>query len=285
MSQLNKEELRTLACKAQVSYLKDEKFPKTEMTHLWNAILPFVHKYCNAKSVKANGQFKMDLIQVSYEALCAAIRNYNPEKMDDFFKYVVKWIVAYTKVEQAKHLSIFRFGTRKDRSLFFKISKIKDLPIEEQMKLLDVTEQELAAFSEAAKLPKTIFKKNDSESDDNESEEYIASSFPTPDKFFDMKSVYEKSKKVFDEFESELRAGGMEKELAIFELLRRVGATEKGNFKRDEDETEPQSFADIAEKFGVTRAAISLNAIKLREKLKFRLEKFGVNEKSSQAFL
>lgn len=284
-NQLSQQELRELAIKTQIIFKETGKFPKKNMEKLWLAILPFVNKHASQRSQKTNGQTRPDLIQVSYEALCSAVRNYDSKKMDNFFNYCVQWIIAYVKSENIKNTSMFRFSSRKSRKLFFKISQVKELSIEQQAKILGVSEYDLAAFSAATKVPKSILKKRTSEDSELESEEYLSADIPNPDQLFEFKEIYSNIKRVFDDFESELYEKNNSREIEIFQLLRRVGVTEKGNFKSDPEETLPQNYADIAAKYGVSREAVRQMSEKIRDRLRYRLQKNGIDEKAHHAFI
>lgn len=284
--QLSQEELRNLALRAQEYYVQNNTFPKKIMEELWNVIYPFASKYSLYKSRKTNLQNMSDLLQISYEALCSSVRKYDPKKMDNFFNYTAKWITAYVDAEQTRNLSLFRFGSRKDRRLFFKISRVKDLSQEEQAQILGVTPYELSAFSAATKIPKNILKKRASDDSDMEAEEYLCADIPDPAQLFDIKDLYTKIHTIFSDFEEELKASGSERDIEILNLLRRVGATEKGNFKKEENEDGlPQTYEDIAKRYGVSREAIRQASQKLKDRLRYRLQKNGIDEKAHHAFI
>lgn len=282
---LSKEDLRALACDIQNDYKSNGQFPKKKMEQLWNAVLPFIEMASYKKSLKAGPQVKKDLMQVSYEALCSAIRNYDSSKMDNFFIYVKGWISAYMKTESTKNISLFRFGSRNDRHLFNKIESVKGLSVEEQTKILGVSEFEIAAFSQATKIPKSLLKKKADDNSDSDVEEYLKADMPDPLKLYELKCLFEKIKDVFDHFvETEIKT---DKERDILDLLRRVGATEKGNFKKKEenDNSEPQDYQDIADKYGISREAVRQNANKIKDKLRYRFEKNGIDSKAYHTFI
>lgn len=280
--QLSSEELLNLAVVAQKAYNKDGVFPKKEMEKLYNAIYPFITKFASSKSKKIGYQCFDDLTQISYEALCSAVRKFDATKTDNFFFYVCKWISAYVKAEQTRQLSVFRFGSRLDRKIFSKIANVSHLTLEEQAVALGVSRQHLDEFIQATKTSKSLFKKT-SEDSDIESEEYLKTSLPDPEALLNVKELYIKIKEVFDDFTSSLKD---EREKAVFDLLTRVGSPEKGNFKEtDLDDKLPQTYADIAQLYGVSRERVRQIACSIKDKLRRKFEKNGIDEKAYHAFI
>lgn len=278
--QLAQEELRNLALCAQTTFKETGSFPKPEMEKLWKAFLPYINKISFKKSYKSSLN-KEDLIQVSYEALVCAVRKFDPSKNDNFFIYASNWIVAYIKAENKRNLSIFKMGTRKDRTMFQKISSVSHLEFDKQAEFLGVSEKELAAFVKAIKPPKGILKRGDE--NEESGEEYLDSNIPDPEKLLFLKEIYSSIKEVFDAFLREEVLSERDKE--IVNLLCRVGSPDKGNFKKDETDTEPQTYADIADKYGTSRQAVQIAANKLKDKLRYKFKKNGIDDKAYHAFL
>jgi len=275
-------EINKLAYEIQTELRDTKAYNKKKMEILWKEFEPIVNKLAYRKSIKTGGQHKNDLIQVCYIALCSAINKYQKDKID-FKNYAIMWFVAHIKLENLKNISIFKYSTRKDRKLFGKISQVSELPIAEQAIILGVSLEDLSAFLLSTKVTKSLLKKRQDSSDDEESEEYISCDYPQPDFLYDFKVIYETSKKVFDEFAESLSC---EREKAVLELLRRVGPPEKGNFKEQKNEENiPQNYQDLADMFGVSRERIRQISKCLTEKLKRKLEKNGVTSNAYHAFI
>lgn len=279
---MSTEDLRNLVIEVQKEYNKTGIFPKKPMEKIYSAVLPFISKYAASKAKKTGFHIMDDLLQTGYEAICSAVRKYDPAKMDNFFRYSCKWVVAYIKAEQTKNLSLFRFGSREDRKIFCKIANVQHLSQEEQAVALGITRHQLDSFVQATKNAKSLFKQH---SDDNtiEAEEYLNSDTPNPETLYFFKQLYESIKDIFDEFAVDLKD---ERENAIFDLLKRVGVTEKGNFTSDEEESGlPQTYADIADKYGVSRERVRQIACSIKDRLRKRFEKNGFDERSYHAFI
>jgi RNA polymerase sigma-32 factor len=268
---ISSEEQKKLALECQKIYKETGAFPKKQMEKLYLSILPFLHKYTYKKSVKTNGQSKDDLMQVAYEALCKGVENYNPNKMDNFFNYIIPWVVAYVRAENIRHISMFRFGTRKDRKMFNKISQCSDMSREDQAKFLGIPLNDLDFFTQAIKIPKTLLKKKNADDADFEGEEYLSTGSLNPEQFLEFKEVFLQITDIFNDFEKELT----ERELEIFNLMRKVGTPEKGNFAEKNEDT----YEALAQKFGVTRERIRQIAGSIKDRLRKRLTKNGIDSK------
>lgn len=276
---MENEEINALAADIQKEYHETSIFNKKKMELLWNQFKPIVDKLAYYKSVKTGGQHKGDLIQVCYIALCSAVNKYQKTKID-FRKYAMYWFSAYVRMENIRNISIFRYSSRLDRKLFGKVSQVSNLPLEEQAVILGVTVEDLSTFLLSTKVTKTILKKR-SEDSGEEEEEFITSDYPQPDFLYDIKVIYETAKDVFDDFEQSLDS---ERERDVLELLRRIGPPEKGNFKEDPNDVRPQNYQDLADKHGVTRERIRQISKALTDKLRYRLEKNGVNSSAYHSF-
>lgn len=277
---MENEEINALAADIQKEYHETSIFNKKKMEILWNVFKPIVDKLAYYKSVKTGGQHKGDLIQVCYIALCSAVNKYQKTKID-FRKYAMYWFSAYVRMENIRNISIFRYSSRLDRKLFGKVSQVSNLPLEEQAVILGVTVEDLSTFLLSTKVTKTILKKR-SEDSGEEEEEFITSDYPQPDFLYDIKVIYETAKDVFDDFEQSLDS---ERERDVLELLRRIGPPEKGNFKEDPNDVRPQNYQDLADKHGVTRERIRQISKALTDKLRYRLEKNGVNSSAYHSFI
>lgn len=277
---LGQKELRELALLAQTKLKENKSLPKPEMEKLWKALLPFVNKICFKKSFK--NMNKDDLIQSSYEGLCSAVRKFDPEKNDNFFIYASNWIKAFIKAENKRNMSIFKLGTRNDRTMFQKISAISHLSIEQQAEYLNVFQKELETFIQAIRPIKGLLKSN-SENNDDSGEEYLSTHLPNPEQLLELKYIYISIKEIFEDFLKEEVLS--ERDKAIIDLMCRVGAPDRGNFKKDEKDEEPQTYADIAEKFGMSRQAVQIAANKLKDKLRYKFKKNGIDDKAYHAFL
>lgn len=281
---MENEEINDLAFEIQKEFHATGSYNKIKMELLWKQFKQIVDKIAYYKSVKTGGQHKEDLIQVCYLALCSAINKYQRTKID-FKKYVMYWFMAYVRLENLRNVSIFKYSSRIDRKLFGKVSQVAGLPLDEQAIILGVKPEDLEAFLLSTKVTKSILKKR-SEDSDIEEEEYISSDYPQPDFLYEVKVIYETSKEVFDTFMESLTS---DREKDVLNLLRRVGNPEKGNFHkdfhRDETEVEPLTYQDLADKYGVTRERIRQIACALKDKLRYRLEKNGVNLSAYHAFI
>lgn len=278
---MSTEDLRNLVIEVQKEYNKTGIFPKKQMETIYSAVYPFISKYAASKAKKTGFHVMDDLLQTGYEAICSAVRKYDSTKMDNFFRYSCKWIVTYIKAEQTKNLSLFRFGSREDRKIFCKIANVQHLSQEEQAVALGITRQQLDSFVQATKNPKSLFKKH-SDDTDIESEEYLGTDTPNPETLYFFKQLYESIKDVFEDFAVDLRD---DRENAIFDLLKRVGVTEKGNCAPDVDDKLPQTYADIADKYGVSRERVRQIACSIKDRLRKRFEKNGFDERSYHAFI
>lgn len=278
---MDNNELNNLVSDIKKEYEETSVYNKRKMELLWNEFKPIVDKLAYFKSLKTGGQHKADLVQVCYIALCSAINKYQKTKID-FKKYVMYWFIAYIKMENLKNVSIFKYSSRKNRKLFGKISQVSNLPLEEQAVILGVSVEDLSAFLLSTKVPKSILKKRSDESGGDDEEEFISSNHPDPEFLYEFKMIYESSKKVFDDFYETLSD---ERERAVFELLRRVGPPQKGNFKEDPEETQPQNYQDLADKYGVSRERIRQIAKAITDKLRYRLEKNGIKSTAVHAFI
>lgn len=273
-------EINELAVEIQKEYHETQVYNKKKMETLWNVFKPIVDKLAYHKSIKTGGQHKGDLIQVCYIALCSAVNKYQKTKID-FRKYAIYWFMAYIRLENIRNISIFKYSTRLDRKLFGKVSQVSNLPLEEQAVILGVTTEDLSSFLLSTKVTKSILKKR-SEDSDLEEEEYITSDYPQPDFLYDAKVIYDTAKEVLDDMEKSLTT---DRERAVLELLRRVGPPEKGNFKEDPTDTLPQNYQDLADIYGVSRERIRQIAKSLTDKLRYRLEKNGVESSAYHAFI
>lgn len=277
---MDNNQINDLVCEIQKEFHDTGTYNKKKMEALWLAFKPIVDKISYYKSMKTGGQHKDDLVQVCYLALCSAVNKYQKTKID-FRKYAMYWFMAFIRLENIRNVSIFKYSSRLDRKLFGKVSQVAGLPLEEQAIILGVKPEDLEAFLLSTKVTKSILKKR-SEDSDIEEEEYISSDYPQPDFLFDLKQIYETSKDVFDSFMESLTS---ERERDVLNLLRRVGNPEKGNFAKDPSETEPQTYQDLADKYGVTRERMRQIACALKDKLRYRLEKNGVNSSAYHAFI
>lgn len=277
-----KQEQKRLALYCKEYFEQHGKFPKNHVERLWKTIYPFVCKYSFNKSIKMNHQTAEDLQQVSFEAMCKAIEKYNPAKTDNFFNYCILWIVAYVRTENMKNISAFKYGSRKSRKMFNKLSKYSHLPMEEQVQILGISREEIDAFVQSTKIPKSILKKNaDNSSSEEEREEYLTSEIPDPEVLLSFKELFEKIMVIFADFQKELVS---DREKEIFSLLTRVGNPDKGKIVPAEDGL-PQTYSELAEKFGVTKERIRQIACGLKDKLRKRFEKNGINEKAYHSFI
>lgn len=273
-------ELNDFVVEIQKEYHETSIYNKKKMELLWNEFKPLVDKLSYRKSIKTGGQHKNDLVQVCYIALCSAVNKYQRTKID-FRKYAVCWFMAYIRTENVRNVSIFKYSSRKDRKMFGKVSQVSSLPLEEQAVILGVKPEDLSAFLLSTKVSKTLLKKR-SEDSDIEEEEYISSDMPLPDFLYDLKVLYETSKEVFDNFDKELEG---ERERDVLELLRRVGPPSRGNFKEEPEDSSPQNYQDLADKWGCSRERIRQISKQITDKLRYRLEKNGVGENAYHAFI
>lgn len=277
---MENDEINDLAVEIQKEFHETGAYNKAKMETLWKCFKQIVDRISYYKSIKTGGQHKDDLVQVCYLALCSAVNKYQRTKID-FKKYAMYWFMAYVRLENLRNVSIFKYSSRIDRKLFGKVSQVAGLPLDEQAIILGVKPEDLEAFLLSTKVTKSILKKR-SEDADMEEEEYISSDYPQPDFLYEVKVVYETSKEVFDSFMESLTS---DREKDVLNLLRRVGNPEKGNFNKDETDPEPQTYQDLADKYGVTRERMRQIACALKDKLRYRLEKNGVNSSAYHAFI
>jgi hypothetical protein len=167
-------------------------------------------------------------------------------------------------------MSNFKYGSRIDRKIFGKISKLSHLSVEEQAKELKVSVEHLSEFLNSIRTPASLIK----EADSNDShEEYIESNmYINPEKFCELKDLHSRLTETLETFSSELKT---DRDRDIFSLIRRVGTPTGGNVKNSLPEKE-ENYIDLARKHGVSRERIRQIAEALREKLKLKLQKNGI---------
>lgn len=254
--------------------------PKEDMEKIFDVFKTTIEKISYHKSRKSGFQFKDDIKQVCYLSLYSALKNYDQSKMN-FKAYAVHWMFAYANMENKKALSMFKYGSRLDRKIFGKIATISDMPLEKQAVILGVSEQHLADFLNASRIPKSILKSR-SEDSDIEEEEYLSTSIPSPDKLYELKVLYEKIKIIFEDFKKEINS---DRDNDILTLLQKAGTPEKGNFKESELDEYPRNYNDIAEKYGVSRERIRQISCQIKDRLRHRFLKNGIDEKAYHAFI
>lgn len=253
--------------------------PPEDMQNIFNILKLTIDKVCFIKARKNKIYLLNDYKQVCYLAVYDAIKNFDQSKMN-FNKYVVYWMIAYIKEESKRNNSLFKYGSRMDRKIFGKISNMSHMTLEEQAEKLEVSAEDLSSFLNSTKFPDSIVK---SKSEDSEGEEeWISANANDPEKLYEMKDVYEKIKSVIDDFKKSLTT---EREQDVLLLLEKLGNPEKGNFKESELDEYPNSYSDIAEKHGVSRERVRQISLSLKEKLRFKFIKNGIDEKTVQIFM
>lgn len=265
-------EVNALVIDIKKELLETGNFNKIKMEQLWKIFMPIVNKMAYYKSIKTGGQQREDLIQVCYLALCSAVDKYNQDKID-FRRYAMYWFMAFIRLENIRNISPFKYSSRQDRKLFNKISKVSELSLNEQASILGVTVEDLGAFLLSVEKICPVQKKKANSSSNDEEEEYIPSNYPQPDFLYEAKTIYETSKEVFDSFTESLTS---DREREVLNLLRRVGNPDKGNFTKKEEDAEPTSYQDLADKYEISRERIRQIASSIKDKLRFRLIKNGI---------
>jgi RNA polymerase sigma factor (sigma-70 family) len=281
---ISKEDQKNLAVFCQNHFKEHKKFPKKQMEELYNSILPFLHLYTYKKSAKNDQQCKMDLMQESYIAMCKAVENFDASKTDNFFNYVSStWVPAYVRAENKRHVSMFKYGGRKERKMFSQIAKCSGMTHEDQAKFIGVSEEDLSFFVNAIKIPKTLLKKRADEGGDEDREEYLTTNIPNPESLLMIKEIYTQLEEVFLHYEEKIKDDPRKKE--VLELMKRVGNPEKGNVAKKNRVDAGENYTFLAEKFGVTRERVRQIACSVKDDLRHLFKKHNISEKAYHAFI
>lgn len=216
-----------------------------------------------------NDSIQKELEQEAILGIYKAIEKYDTKKCPEFFPYAKQWIDAYIRAEYIKRKSMCKIQTKAARVFLTKMPSISDKPIEEQIKILNISRTEYDDISRAIKSRKGLYRaRNDDRwtsaggasntgGAPEETEEYIASNTPTPEQALTTKLLIEKISQIKQLFTEELD----QKQKDIFE-----------NLVSGED-----SSFNITQKYGITRQRVQQIRESLKEKFRKRLEFNGIN--------
>lgn len=274
----SKQKTAEIFLKCNEFFIKNNYHDKKLMTELVNDQLSYIDKIVYFKQLKIKTQVRDDLKQAAILGIYASVENYKLEKVKtnevDF--YIRTYLFSYVQHEFGKLVKFLMPKTRVAKKLRKYLAPIsnKQITIEEVAKELNVSVFEIEALIQAEKNSISLEKPNE---EDDSSEEIHPSKTVPQDILIDIKSLSEKMTEIYQKMGSE------PKEKDILFLLAKNGNMKDNCFSSDSDEY-PRSFADIGEKYGVSRERIRQISEKVKDQLKRELLRNNITKETLKMF-